>query len=72
MKERNHAFKERIYEIYGIPKEQRKDYTIHHIWFKSDTPHWYYGKRSDCTLSNLYPLPKTVHEELHKKVNEMR
>jgi hypothetical protein len=62
--------RERVFEIYGIPKKERGTrYTMHHIVYRSDV-----GKLVPSTfrvneLSNLYPLERQVHEELHRRVD---
>jgi len=65
------ANKYRVYEIYGIPPSERHKYSMHHIWFKSDGPHWYYGDKFIDRKSNLYPLKKTAHSKLHLRVERM-
>ena len=69
--ERYKRNRERVYDIYGIPKKDRgTKYNMHHIVFRSDL-----GKLVsedfdlDCK-SNLYPLRKDVHQELHNKVEK--
>jgi hypothetical protein len=64
--------KERVYEIYGIPKSERKDYSIHHIVFKSDIKNGngiWEGFDKD-KKANLYPLKRDIHEKLHQDLYE--
>lgn len=67
--------KERVYDILGIPPEQRgKEYTIHHEVFKSDVkanPQMWRHIDLDG-IENLFPLPREEHERLHKLVEEIR
>ena len=73
MKENYAENKERVYEIYGIPPEERRKYSIHHIIFKNDVrqqPGIWKGFKVN-KLSNLCPLRRWDHRELHRKVAEM-
>ena len=61
--------KDRVYEIYGIPKWERKKYSVHHIVFKSDPRNHPEFRNFDVNkISNLCPLLKEDHKELHEKV----
>ena len=65
--------RERVYDIYGIPKKQRsRSYDVHHIVFQSDTKNRVFKNFNIDGKANLYPLPKKVHQELHTKINKMR
>lgn len=72
MKENERTLKKnRVYEIYGIPKEERKNYQIHHIVFKEDkrhNPQLWKGFDID-KIANLYPLKKEEHKRLHDIIN---
>lgn len=60
--------RERVYDIYGIPKKERgTKYNMHHIVFREqfkDGFNWY---DMNCK-GNLYPLTKTEHLRLHQKI----
>jgi len=46
------------------------EHSCHHIVFRRDfAQHPYLDKRRMNDKSNLFPLPKEEHEELHRKVD---
>ena len=64
--------KDRVYEIYGISKQERKKYSVHHIVFKSDPNlHPEFADFDVNKISNLCPLKKWTHRNLHDKVDNM-
>ena len=62
---RNYA---RVYEIYGIEPNDRR-YNIHHIVFKRDCKSGLMKNFDVNQLSNLIPLRKEQHAELHRRVD---
>lgn len=61
--------KDRVYEIYGISKQERKKYSCHHCIFKSDKKNYPEFKDFDIDkISNLTPLLREDHRRLHEKV----
>jgi len=60
----------RVYEIYGIdPKDKR--YNIHHIVFKRDCKKGLMKNFEVNKISNLIPLRRGEHAELHRRVDLM-
>lgn len=60
--------RQRVYEIYGIPEEQRGiEYEMHHICFRSDP--WVDSEWVD-SKSNLIPLRADIHNRVHKMVRD--
>lgn len=60
----------RVYEIYGIdPHDPR--YNIHHMVFKRDVKSGLMKDFDVNKISNLIPLLKEDHAQLHKKVDLM-
>lgn len=65
--------KSRVYDIYRIPKKERRQYQIHHIVFRSDVkkdPQLWKGFDVE-KIANLYPLKITEHKRLHKMIDDM-
>ena len=61
--------KDRVYEIYGIDRKDRKKYSIHHIVFKSDPKNHSEFRNFDVNrISNLCPLLREDHKDLHNKI----
>jgi len=68
-----YANKYRVFEIYGISRNESRKYTMHHIIFRSDIENYpECFKNFDLDKkSNLYPLRKVVHQKLHNRVDRM-
>ena len=70
-KERYHANRSRVFEIYGI-SEQDSNYNTHHICFRRDAKRGRIFEGEDLDeKANLIPLPKDEHAELHAKIDKM-
>ena len=78
MKEKYKPNRERVFEIYGdrtiipepwpiIKEEERKQYSMHHLCFKSDKREWLDGKHIN-NKANLCPLKHKEHRRLHQLV----
>jgi hypothetical protein len=67
MKGKENGTKVRLFEIYGIPKEKRKLYSVHHIIFKSDRRNPLFKDFDVNKISNLCPLLRKEHRRLHYK-----
>lgn len=68
MKGERETRKKRIYEIYGIPKNERHKHQIHHIVFKSDVKNGDWDGFNVDKKANQCPLPIADHRNLHKKI----
>jgi len=62
---RNYA---RVYEIYGIEPNDRR-YNIHHIVYKRDCKSGLMKNFDVNQISNLCPLKKEDHADLHRRVD---
>jgi len=72
-RERYKRNRKRVYDIYSIPKKERgTKYNMHHIVFKSDLDKLVSEDFDLDCKSNLYPLTKEEHQELHNKVKKIR
>jgi hypothetical protein len=74
MKERGveyYANKYRVFEIYGISRNESRKYSMHHVWFASDGPSIFY-KDPISSKGNMCPLRKDTHQKLHNKVDRMK
>ena len=77
-KERYKENSKRVREIYGIEAHDKR-YNIHHIIQKSDYKHnkefWDTsvpsGRFDLDAVSNLAPLKKEVHAELHRRIDKI-
>lgn len=68
--ERYHQNRERVYDIYNIPvRERGHKYTMHHIVYRSDIGKLVPRSFDVDAESNLYPLKKDIHDELHRRVD---
>lgn len=59
-KEQYKANRERVYDLYKVDKKKRsRSWNCHHIIFRSE------GGGDE--KANLFPIPKGLHQLLHKK-----
>ena len=71
MKREREIKKNRVYEIYGIPKEERHKHQMHHIVFKSDKKKPPFEDFDIDKKANFCPLSPGDHQDLHDKVRDM-
>lgn len=72
MKEVSHATRKEVFESAGLVYKKRNGrYNIHHDIFKSDVKRGLVPRNFPINEKrNLTPLPITVHNDLHKLVEE--
>jgi len=66
-KERYHRNKKIVFELYGI-SPQDKNYNCHHIVMRHDLGDLVPLTFDIDNISNLYPLRRDLHEQLHLRV----
>lgn len=67
--ERYKQHRAEVYRVYGISKNDRKKYSMHHIVCRHDVGNLVPHDFDIDAKSNLYPLIREVHQHLHTRLD---